>query len=66
MSRRGMLLVEAAGGKFTMTPRVDHPDKISVRASSGLIELDHQMTLSGIGYDVHGFVTDRPLRPRRR
>jgi len=36
----GMLLVEAAGGKFEMTPRQDNPDKISVRASSGRINLD--------------------------
>jgi len=36
----GMLLVEAAGGEFAITPRKDHPDKVSVRASSGLINLD--------------------------
>ena len=36
----GKLLVEAAGGKFTMTPRLDNPDKISVRASSGLSDLE--------------------------
>ena len=36
----GKLLVEAAGGSFTMTPRADHPDKISVRASSGLLDLE--------------------------
>ncbi len=29
----GKLLVEAAGGKFEMTPREDNPDKISVVAS---------------------------------
>jgi len=36
----GMLLVEAAGGEFEMTPRTDNPDKVSVRASSGLLDLD--------------------------
>ncbi len=36
----GKLLVEAAGGSFEMTPRADNPDKISVRASSGLIDLE--------------------------
>ena len=36
----GKLLVEAAGGSFTMTPRTDNPDKLSVRASSGLLDLD--------------------------
>jgi myo-inositol-1(or 4)-monophosphatase len=35
----GKLLVEAAGGKFEMTPRQDNPDKISVVASSGRIDL---------------------------
>src|SRR6266853_481386 len=30
----GKILVEAAGGKFEMTPREDTPDKISVVASS--------------------------------
>jgi len=35
----GMLLVEAAGGTFEMTPRKDNPDKISVRASSGCMDL---------------------------
>jgi myo-inositol-1(or 4)-monophosphatase len=35
----GKLLVECAGGKFEMTPRVDNPDKISVVASSGRIDL---------------------------
>jgi len=36
----GKLLVEAAGGKFEMEPRTDNPDKISVRASSGLLDLE--------------------------
>ena len=35
----GKLLVECAGGKFEMTPREDNPDKISVVASSGRIDL---------------------------
>ena len=35
----GKLLVECAGGKFEMTPRADNPDKISVVASSGRIDL---------------------------
>ena len=36
----GKLLVEAAGGKFEMTAREDNPDKISVVASSGRIDLE--------------------------
>lgn len=36
----GGLLVEAAGGKFEMGPRADNPDKVSVRASSGLLDLE--------------------------
>jgi len=36
----GKLLVEAAGGKFEMQPRTDNPDKISVRASSGRLDLE--------------------------
>ena len=36
----GMLLVENAGGKFEMTPRGDNPNKISVRASNGLLDLE--------------------------
>ncbi len=35
----GMLLVESAGGKFKMTPRADTPEKISVVASNGRINL---------------------------
>ncbi len=35
----GQLLVEAAGGKFQATPREDNPNKISVIAYNGLIEL---------------------------
>ncbi|MEI9896626.1 MAG: hypothetical protein WDN28_22890 [Chthoniobacter sp.] len=35
----GKLLVEAAGGSFEMEPRTDNPDKISVRASSGHLDL---------------------------
>lgn len=36
----GKLLVEAAGGKFEMKPRTDNPEKISVCASSGRIDLE--------------------------
>ena len=36
----GKLLVENAGGKFEMVPRTDNPQKISVRASNGLLDLD--------------------------
>ena len=36
----GKILVEAAGGKFEMQPRADAPDKVSVRASSGLLDLE--------------------------
>jgi myo-inositol-1(or 4)-monophosphatase len=36
----GKLLVEAAGGKFEMTAREDNPGKLSIRASSGLLDLD--------------------------
>lgn len=36
----GMLLVESAGGQFTMTPREDAPEKISVVASSGRVDLN--------------------------
>ncbi len=36
----GKLLVENAGGKFEMAPRADNPDKISVRASSGRLDLE--------------------------
>ena len=35
----GMILVESAGGKFKMTPREDTPEKISVIASNGRIDL---------------------------
>ena len=35
----GKLLVENAGGIFEMTPRTDNPDKISVRAWNGKIQL---------------------------
>ncbi len=35
----GKILVESAGGKFEMTPREDTPEKISVIASSGRIDL---------------------------
>lgn len=35
----GMILVETAGGKFKMTPREDTPEKISVIASNGKIDL---------------------------
>ena len=36
----GKLLVESAGGRFEMAPRTDNPDKMSVRAWSGLINID--------------------------
>ena len=36
----GQLLVEAAGGICAIAPRADHPDKLSVRASSGLLDLE--------------------------
>jgi myo-inositol-1(or 4)-monophosphatase len=36
----GKLLVEAAGGHFEMAPREDAPEKISVRASNGRLDLD--------------------------
>jgi myo-inositol-1(or 4)-monophosphatase len=36
----GKLLVENAGGRFEMAPRTDNPDKMSVRAWSGLINID--------------------------
>jgi myo-inositol-1(or 4)-monophosphatase len=36
----GQLLVEAAGGKIEVQPRTDNPDKLSVRASSGRIDLE--------------------------
>ena len=35
----GKLLVENAGGRFEMTARTDNPDKISVRAWNGKIQL---------------------------
>ncbi len=35
----GKILVEAAGGKFEMSPSADNPDKLSVVASSGRIDL---------------------------
>ena len=35
----GMILVESAGGQFQMTPREDTPEKISVVASNGKIDL---------------------------
>jgi myo-inositol-1(or 4)-monophosphatase len=35
----GKILVETAGGKFEMTPREDAPEKISVIASSGRLDL---------------------------
>ena len=36
----GQILVESAGGAFSMTPREDQPEKISVVASSGKIDLE--------------------------
>jgi myo-inositol-1(or 4)-monophosphatase len=35
----GKLLVEAAGGRAELTPRSDHPDKISVRAWNGTMDI---------------------------
>lgn len=35
----GHLLVEAAGGKFESVPRSDNPDKISVRAWNGVMDI---------------------------
>ena len=35
----GKLLVEAAGGRVDLTPRLDHPDKISVRAWNGTMDI---------------------------
>jgi len=35
----GQILVEAAGGRFQAVPRADNPDKISVRAWNGIIDL---------------------------
>lgn len=35
----GVLLIQAAGGKVEMTPRTDNPDKISIVASSGRLDL---------------------------
>ena len=35
----GQLLVEAAGGRFESVSRADNPDKISVRAWNGIIDL---------------------------
>ena len=36
----GKILVESAGGKFEWQPREDNPNKLSIRASSGRIDLD--------------------------
>lgn len=36
----GKLLVESAGGRYESAPRDDNPDKVSVRASSGRLNLD--------------------------
>lgn len=35
----GKLLVESAGGRYEMTAREDNPDKVSVRAWNGIIDL---------------------------
>jgi myo-inositol-1(or 4)-monophosphatase len=35
----GKLLVEAAGGRADLSPRLDHPDKISVRAWNGTMDI---------------------------
>ena len=35
----GKLLVESAGGRYEMTPREDNPNKISVRAWNGTLDL---------------------------
>jgi myo-inositol-1(or 4)-monophosphatase len=36
----GKLLVETAGGKVEMNPRPDNPDKISILASNGVVDLN--------------------------
>ena len=36
----GQILVESAGGEFSMTAREDQPEKISVVASSGKMDLE--------------------------
>ncbi len=36
----GIILVESAGGQFKMTPREDAPEKISVIASNGRVDLN--------------------------
>jgi myo-inositol-1(or 4)-monophosphatase len=38
----GKLLVEAAGGRADLQPRPDHPDKISVRAWNGTMDISVQ------------------------
>jgi myo-inositol-1(or 4)-monophosphatase len=35
----GKILVESAGGRFESTPRGDQPDKISVRAWNGAVDI---------------------------
>ena len=35
----GQLLVEAAGGRFECTPRAENPDKISIRAWNGAMDI---------------------------
>ena len=35
----GQLLLEAAGGKCETKPHADHPDKLSIIASNGVLEL---------------------------
>ncbi|HEY5894824.1 MAG TPA: inositol monophosphatase family protein [Chthoniobacterales bacterium] len=35
----GILLIESAGGKVVLTPRTDVPDKFSIVASNGLVDL---------------------------
>ena len=37
---RLQLLVEAAGGKVEVNPRPDNPDKISILASNGVVDLN--------------------------
>ena len=36
----GKILVESAGGRFEMTPREDNPNKLGIRAQSGLLDLE--------------------------
>ena len=61
----GWLLVETAGGRVEMQPRSDMPDKFSIVASNGLLDLQllalTKCLASGIGYDAHRFGDGRKL-----